>query len=73
MIVVEKEPGAEEEPLRTQERCCFCRERTVYWYTPKDVACCLDCADDAREEDVPEKQVWMTREKIANSPRRRLG
>jgi hypothetical protein len=49
-----------------QERCCFCRKPTRYWFTPKDVACCQECAKRAEPEDVPTKDVWFKRERIAN-------
>jgi len=62
MIEVSLEP---EPDLRVIEHCCFCRRPTRYWYTPKDVACCPDCAKHAEKKDVPSKKIWFRRERIA--------
>jgi len=51
------------------ERCCFCRKETRYWYKPKDVACCQECAVKAEPVDVPSKKIWCRREDIV---RRRI-
>lgn len=63
MIEVSLEP--EPAVWATVEHCCFCREPTRYWYTPKDVACCQKCAAHAQPADVPSKKVWFRREQIA--------
>ena len=47
------------------ERCCFCRDKTRYWFLPKDVAVCPECAKYATAEDVPNKMDWCNRERIA--------
>lgn len=52
------------------ERCCFCRAPTRYWYLPKDVAVCPDCAPYAKAEDVPAKREWCNRERIAMARQR---
>ena len=44
------------------ERCCLCREKTPYWYTPNDVALCQDCAATATHESLPSKQEWCAKE-----------
>lgn len=49
------------------ENCCFCRNPTAFWYKPKDVACCLECAANAEPGDVPDKQTWCKRERIAQN------
>jgi hypothetical protein len=63
MIEVRLEPG-ELDPMAA-ERCCFCRHHTRYWYVPKDVACCPECAQHAEPDDVPDKNTWFRRERIA--------
>ena len=40
------------------ERCCNCRRKTAFWYTPKDVACCQTCASELCHDDVPSKDEW---------------
>lgn len=64
MIEVKHEVGVED--LASIERCCFCREATRFWYLPNDVACCKSCAEKAEPEDVPTKQEWIRRERIAS-------
>lgn len=66
MIEVTKQEDAHETPLHWQEYCCFCRKKTIYWYTPKDVACCQDCATRAEPKDVPSKKQWCRREDIVS-------
>jgi hypothetical protein len=44
------------------ERCCNCRAPTHYWYAPKDVAVCPDCASTMKVSDVPTKAVWCAKE-----------
>jgi len=61
MIKIEREPG--EAP--GIERCCFCRKQTHFWYLPKDVAVCEECAKRAQPKDVPDKETWCRREEIA--------
>lgn len=65
MIEVHREPREEVWDLAAIERCCFCRRPTRYWYLPKDVACCQECARKAEPKDVPTKKVWCRREQIA--------
>jgi hypothetical protein len=62
MLKVTLEPAG----LRSipQERCCFCREATPYWYTPKDVAMCRPCANKAKRSQVPTKVAWCTAERF---------
>lgn len=67
-VSLEPEPGL----LGTTEHCCFCRKPSRYWFVPKDVACCQDCAKQADVEDVPTKDVWFRRERIAMGTRRDL-
>lgn len=66
MIEVTRQEDANETPRRWQEHCCFCRKATTYWYTPKDVACCRNCARHAEAKDVPSKTVWCRREDIVS-------
>jgi len=47
------------------EKCCFCRNRTSFWFKEKGVACCERCARFAKPEDVPSKKEWCRRERIA--------
>jgi len=57
-----------------QERCCFCRAATTFWtlhpdpckVTGKSVACCEACAERGHREDLPTKEQWMRRERIAD-------
>lgn len=63
MIEVVHEVGVTD--LRFVERCCFCREPTRYWFLPKDVACCEECASKAEPADVPDKDAWCRRERVA--------
>jgi hypothetical protein len=58
---------ASSDNVRGEERCCFCRDLTWYWYSEKDVVVCLECARTANPEDVPSKEVWMRRERIAGN------
>lgn len=67
MIEVKREDPALSSETGCFERCCFCRQPTGFWYTPKDVAVCLECAAEATPEDVPDKKVWCRREEIAAS------
>jgi hypothetical protein len=55
MITVTREPfeGPAEEP------CCICWKPTKYWYEPKDVPCCKDCAKHVTESDIPSKTSWL--------------
>ena len=41
-----------------QELCCFCFQRTSYWYVRKDVAVCPACAKTHRVSEVPTKDIW---------------
>jgi len=61
MISVKPDPDGE-----AVEACCFCRRRTKFFYTPKDVACCRSCVQRANHSDVPNKKVWCRQEQIAN-------
>lgn len=45
------------------ERCCVCRKQTRYWFTPKDIALCLDCAETATPESLPTKDEWFDSER----------
>jgi hypothetical protein len=47
------------------EACCFCGAPTCYWYTPRDVACCRNCAKTHKASEVPTKRAWMARFKEA--------
>ena len=49
------------------ENCCFCRTSTAFWYLPKDVAVCPQCAEIANPEDVPDKETWCRHEAIAEA------
>lgn len=59
--------------LRKQEQecCCFCREKTRWWTDMPErkpgeqVACCPKCAKVATPEDLPTKEAWCRRERIA--------
>jgi len=61
MIGVRQDPDKE-----AVEHCCFCRAKTSYWYTPRDVACCQLCAAYALAKDIPTKKEWMRKEAIAS-------
>jgi hypothetical protein len=45
--------------MRDRERCAVCRKLTFYWYPPKDVALCQECAKTTRRADVPTKEEWF--------------
>lgn len=72
MIFVEQEP--KETSIWGHERCCFCRKQTPMWtlfpdgakVTGDSVACCEACARRAYREDLPTKEEWMRRERIAD-------
>lgn len=49
-------------PGEVQERCCLCRTKTRYWYTPKDVALCQQCAQTATAKEIPTKREWIAKE-----------
>ncbi len=52
----------------SKEHCVFCRKLTAFWFRSKrtrDVACCTGCASRANESDVPTKDEWLKRERIA--------
>lgn len=53
-IEVTQEPPSSE----PSERCCFCWQRTRFWYEPKDVAVCPICAEASNPDDVPAKVAW---------------
>lgn len=57
MIKIEREP-ADMSNAGPYERCCFCRNPTPFWHTPKDVAVCPHCAAIHEESDVPTKAEW---------------
>ena len=48
----------------TLENCVFCRTETEYWYKPKDVAMCPNCASAALAEEVPDKLDWIIKEQF---------
>lgn len=66
MITVVKDEAVADNILG-EERCCFCRDLTWFWYREADVAVCQKCARTANPEDVPNKQTWMRREEIAEN------
>ena len=66
MIVVVKDEAAADNDL-FEERCCFCRDLTLFMYWEADVVVCQECARTANPEDVPNKQTWMRREEIAKN------
>jgi recombinational DNA repair protein (RecF pathway) len=67
MIQVEREHDDAAGGPPVFENCCFCRKPTAFWYTAKDVAVCLQCAETASPEDVPDKTTWLRRELIAEA------
>jgi predicted amidophosphoribosyltransferase len=56
------------EPGEVQERCCMCRKPTRYWYKPKDVAVCPECAKHTSPGQLPSKSDWIKKER-ALTPR----
>lgn len=59
MIKVEREPtDLTGEFYGAMEQCCFCWKKTPFWYAPKDVAVCPDCAEKHSAKDVPNKEIW---------------
>ena len=65
MIHVEREDPELSRGSGCFENCCFCRKPTAFWCREKDVPVCLQCAEVADIEDVPDKQTWCRREDIA--------
>jgi hypothetical protein len=55
-----------------RERCCVCRNPTNYWYAPKDVALCVNCAKVAKASNLPTKEEWCAKEKALMPRRARL-
>lgn len=56
MLTVERESDKMPPPY---ERCCICGTPTPYWYLPKDVALCQECAKITVYENIPEKDQWL--------------
>lgn len=56
-IKLTKEPA--EYATLGMEKCCFCNNRTSYWYPRKDVPVCPNCATKVRPNDVPSKTQWI--------------
>jgi predicted amidophosphoribosyltransferase len=48
------------------ENCCFCRRPTPFWTEGGQVACCERCAARGYPEDLPTKEEWIRRERIAD-------
>lgn len=52
------------------EHCCFCRAPTPWWTALADrepgaqVACCGECAEQYRPEEVPSKLEWCNKERV---------
>lgn len=42
----------------TAELCCRCWRPTRFWYAPRDVALCPQCALTTSRDEVPPKPVW---------------
>lgn len=59
MLKVTPEPDG----LEGMEHCCLCRVPTRFWYKPKDVALCVDCAKTATVAKLPSKSAWCTAER----------
>lgn len=53
-----------------QELCCFCFQRTRYWYVRNDVAVCQACAKTHRVGEVPTKAVWWQQVEVHLAQRR---
>lgn len=45
------------------ERCCLCRQPTLYWCTENDVACCTHCAPLHTLAQIPSKKEWLAKER----------
>jgi hypothetical protein len=56
MIKVVRDDAPANEP---QEPCALCTRPTNYWYAPRDVAVCQECAKTASVADVPTKRDWL--------------
>jgi hypothetical protein len=69
MIKVVREPEEETRNWGALEQCCFCWKRTPFWYEPKDVAVCPECAETHKAKDVPKKEIWC--EQAAARPENR--
>lgn len=42
------------------ERCTLCNKPTRYWYTPRNVPLCPDCAVVSKASDLPNKRLKFT-------------
>jgi hypothetical protein len=49
------------------ERCFRCKQPTPYWYAPKDVPCCKDCAAVVEANEIPTKSEWVKSLTFADS------
>lgn len=56
MIKVVKDDAG---PFEPKESCALCTNPTDYWYEPRDVAVCQECARTASVADVPTKREWL--------------
>lgn len=45
------------------ENCAFCRTPTRFWYRPRDVAVCAECAKKRKVSEVPTKREWIESER----------
>lgn len=57
VVTVEHEPM--EISVEPYEHCCKCERETAYWYTPKDVPLCRECAVGLEDADIPTKAQWF--------------
>ncbi|MGG2400135.1 hypothetical protein ACJRW5_24655 [Pseudomonas sp. SH1-B] len=49
---------------RPGETCALCTTPTRYWYTPKGVAACQECAATHNASDVPSKLEWLIANRV---------
>lgn len=57
-VVHDKEPS-----WAPAERCAICTTPTRFWFASKDVPVCQECAKTVTENDVPNKQAWLQKQR----------
>lgn len=48
-----------EKAIATAEPCACCQKPTHFWFKPKDVPVCTNCAAVKVASEVPDKRTWL--------------
>lgn len=59
-IKVRREALGTTEGSGVVEDCCVCGRPTTFWFVPKDVAVCSECARSVEPADLPTKEEWCS-------------